>query len=137
NSIHPQNKSDYETTIYKERGVQQIVIPEGLKKKIDHYILKSRDLSAISDKVISNMLQKSQADSIDSMEKNYYVFLSKNESSLKSSGWIYWLRSFFNKLKIHKDNTSKKTYLSHRFRHGYAMYLINELILTLEEVSRY
>src|SRR5699024_1416998 len=107
------------------------------KKKIDHYILKSRDLSAISDKVISNMLQKSQADSIDSVEKNYYLFLSKNGSPLTSSGWNYWLRSFFNELKIHTDKTSKKTNLSHRFRHGYAMYLINELNLTLEEVSRY
>jgi len=137
NSIHPRSKNDYKTTIYMERGVQEIVISEGIKSRIDNYILKSRDLSAISDKVISNMLQKSLADSSDSVEKNYYLFLSKNGSPLTSSGWNYWLRSFFHELKIHTDKTSKKTNLSHRFRHGYAMYLINELNLEFEEVSRY
>ncbi|WP_281975003.1 tyrosine-type recombinase/integrase [Halobacillus litoralis] len=137
NSIHPQSRNDYETTIYKERGVQKVVIPEGLKYKVDNYIIKSRDLFSVSDKVLSNMLQKSQADSLDSTEKNYYLFLSKNGSPLTSSGWNYWLRGLFNELKIHTDKTSKKTNLSHRFRHGYAMYLINELNLTLEEVSRY
>ncbi|MEW9502153.1 tyrosine-type recombinase/integrase [Jeotgalibacillus marinus] len=137
NCIHPQSRNDYETAIYKERGVQQIVIPEGLKNKIDNYILKSRDLFSVSDRVLSNMLQKSQADSLDSAEKNYYLFLSKNGSPLTSSGWNYWLRGFFNELKIYTDKTSKKTNLSHRFRHGYAMYLINELNLTLEEVCRY
>lgn len=137
NSIHPMSENDYKTTIYEERGVQQIVIPVGLKNKIDNYIFKSRDLFAISDKVISNMLQKSIADSIDSKEENYYLFLSKNGSPLTSSGWNDWLRRFFKELNIHTDKTSKKTNLSHRFRHGYAMYLINELNLTLEEVSRY
>lgn len=137
NSIHPMNENDYKTKIYKERGVQEIVIPTGLKKKIDNYISKSRDLFTISDKVLNNMLQKSVADSIDSGEKNYYLFLSKNGSPLTSSGWNNWLRGFFGKLNIHTDKTSKKTNLSHRFRHGYAMYLINELKLTLEEVSRY
>ncbi len=137
NSIHPTSKNDYKTAIYRERGVQKIVIPVGLKNKIDNYIFKSRDLFNISDKVISNMLQNSIADSIDSNEKNYYLFLSKNGSPLTSSGWNDWLRKFFKKLSIHTDKISKKTNLSHRFRHGYAMYLINELNLTLEEVSRY
>lgn len=137
NSIHPTSENDYKTKLYRERGVQHIVIPVGLKKKIDSYVLKSRDLSVISDKLISNMLQKSMADSIDSEDKNYYLFLSKNGSPLTSSGWNGWLRKFFIELNIHTDKTSKRTNLSHRFRHGYAMYLINELNLTLEEVSRY
>lgn len=137
NSIHPQSENDYKTKIYLDKGVQEIIVPEGIKSRIDRYMLKSRDLFNISDKIISNMLQKAKADSIDSNEDNYYLLLSKNGTPLTSSGWNYWLRSFFQTLDIHTDKASKKTNLSHRFRHGYAMYLINRLNLSLEEVSRY
>ncbi|WP_430786377.1 tyrosine-type recombinase/integrase [Virgibacillus flavescens] len=137
NSIHPKSKNDYSTTIYKDHGVDQITLPEGLKKMIYEYIDRSRDLSTISNRIISNMLEKSHADSIDSNENNYYLFLSRNGTPLTSSGWNYVLRKLFNKLSIHTDKTTRTTNLSHRFRHGYAMYLINELNLSLEEVSRY
>jgi len=137
NSLHPLNKNDYKTEIYKERGIQKIVIPEGLKRTIDKYIFKSRDLSMLTDKFISNMMMYSEADAIETNQNNYYLFLSKNGTALTSSGWNYNLKIIFNELNIHVDEGKKSINLSHRFRHGYAMYLIKELNLSLEEVSRY
>lgn len=38
NSIHSQGRHDYKIAIYKNCGVQQIVVPEGLKNELE-YIL--------------------------------------------------------------------------------------------------
>ncbi|WP_349392906.1 tyrosine-type recombinase/integrase [Clostridium perfringens] len=63
------------------------------------------------------------------------MFLNKNGMPLSVNGWNKFLKSIFNRLNIVVDKGSKKNNLSHRFRHGYAMYLINNENRSIEYVK--
>ncbi|PEB50102.1 hypothetical protein CON65_17840 [Bacillus pseudomycoides] len=124
-------KEDYATKAYQEenRGYQTVAIPPDLKRELQQYTNLSRDIFELSTKKIKNMMNGSKADSVvsNSNINNYYLFLNKNGTPLSSAGWSKILKEIFRAVKLDIDREVRKNNLSHRFRHGYAMFLIEKL----------
>lgn len=139
----PRNKEDYESKIYEEKdlGYQRVTLAPTLMREIQNYREQSRDMFSISSKRIGNIYELAKADCIeDSTNENYYLFLNKNGTPLSSSGWNKVIKKIFQEVGIEIDKNFKKDNLSHRFRHGYAMYLIeieHKDIIYVKEMMRH
>lgn len=122
------NTCDYQTKSYKTKddGYQLVNIAPKLFELIQEYIDESRSVLDVSERVMNNITNYARADSVDEKKENQYLFLNKDGGPLSSSGWNKFLKFTFAEVGIEVDKGSKKNNLSHRFRHGYAMYLINE-----------
>lgn len=59
--------------------------------------------------------------------KNHYFFLSKKYSPLHDKTWNSMLKKIFVAENIPLDHGRRKFGLNHRFRHGFAMFLVREL----------
>lgn len=124
------NINDYSSSLYKEDGLgyQTIIVPKVLMKEINNYIDSSRDLFSLSEKVLKNIFNNCKADSVENLsEFTHYLFLNKNGTPLTAAGFNKNLKNIFENVGIQIDKVKKRNNLSHRFRHGYAMYLIEEL----------
>ena len=123
--FNPSSINDYKSKIYhlKERGFQEVHLPHNLMKELNEYIEESRDLFQLSERKINTIMEKSSADSVYGSKENYYVFLNKNGGVLSNSGWNKRLKEIYIKCGIAVDSGSKNINLSHRLRHGYAMFL--------------
>lgn len=122
----PKKASDYQWHSYEDIIMQFVTPTISLHLLIEKYIEETHgDLSI---KTRQNYIN-SAADLIDKdnayLEKgNFYIFLNKNGEPLSQSGWNKILRNIFIATDIKIDNETRKHNLSHRFRHGYAMYLV-------------
>ena len=65
-------------------------------------------------------------------EPNFYVFLNSCGRPLLQSAWNKTLREIFIAAGIETDSVKKKHNLNHRFRHGFAMKLVNAGMSELE-----
>lgn len=136
------SKKDYNTKQYqkKDYGYQIVNIAPNLYGLLKEYIDESRSVLNVSEKVYDNISIHAIADSVYNSEVNEYVFLNKNGYPLSSSGWNKFIKDIFNCVGIVIDKNNKKNNLSHRFRHGYAMYLIkveNKSIEYVKEMMRH
>lgn len=124
------SKMDCESSLYREKnvGYQEIILPPILMGKVQEYINASRDVFNITDKRIRNIMSYAKADSVVNKERdNFYLFLNKNGSRLTATGFSKQLKKVFTQLDIPIDVETKKNNLNHKFRHGYAMYLVEVL----------
>lgn len=65
------------------------------------------------------------ADSVTSDQSdNFYIFINSLGKPLTANLWNKKLREIFKKSGIMVDKGTKETNLNHRFRHGFAMYMI-------------
>lgn len=72
----------------------------------------------------------------ESNETNYYVFLNNRYAPLNIATWNAELRTIFENTGLEVDYNFKKNNLNHRFRHGFAMHLINDLGMRTELVQK-
>lgn len=124
------NMNDYSSSLYKEEGIgyQTVTVPKVLMKEINKYVDSSRDLFSLSEKVLENIFNNCKADSVENLNgSTYYLFLNKNGKPLTAAGFNKNLKVMFESVGVQVDKGKKRNNLSHRFRHGYAMYLIEEL----------
>lgn len=75
-------------------------------------------------------------------ESNHYVFLNRYGRVLSDQTWNNSLKRYFKEAKIPIDNNVKENNLSHRFRHGFAMFHArfspNPVdVLTLQKLMRH
>ncbi|MDG0029960.1 site-specific integrase [Priestia sp. Y58] len=135
-AFKPKSKSVYTTTFYQE-SYQQIVLPELITQRLKAYINESRNIFEKSEKYLDNTISYANGDSVENEDiPNYYIFLNKNGSPLSASGWSKYLKNLFVELEIPIDKGNKRHNLSHRFRHGYAMFLIKDLKKDVTEVQK-
>lgn len=123
--FNPISINDYSSKIYQLRGkgFQEVYLPHSLMEGLNEYIEESRNLFEFSEIKINNIMNESVADSVEGNKENYYIFLNKNGGCLSNSGWNKRLREIYTKCGIAVDLGSKNINLSHRLRHGYAMFL--------------
>lgn len=134
----PRSREDYSTRIYntKDYGYQLVVLPPALMEDIYRYIELSRDIDNVSFKITENIYTQAIADNVEKENKNFYLFLNKNGTPLSSAGWNKRLKNLFSELDIEMDIDVRKNNLSHRFRHGFAMFLINNEKKSIEYVQK-
>ena len=121
------SKDDYTSYNYNEEdiGYQTVLIRKDLKDMIDKYIKLSTNIMKVSDTVLDNIMNFATADCVTKkLKENRYIFLNKNGTPLSTSGWNKELKFIFQKLKIECDSKKRKNNLNHRFRHGFAIFLI-------------
>lgn len=102
----------------------KIFISEELYAQLTHYINEYHEKMRFQ--YPSNYL-KGYADIVTSdypLEYNHYVFLNQYGKVLSAQAWNYRLKKYFDEAGIPVDYGAKKDNLSHRFRHGYAMFLV-------------
>ncbi len=120
------DRKQYQTRDYHEYGFQKIVLDETLYQLLNKYIYESHGHA--SEKWAQIYDQKSLADRVCAeepfMEKNRYVFISCFGRPLRSDSWSRRLRVIFEDVGIMTDLHVRKHNLSHRFRHGFAMYQV-------------
>lgn len=123
----PKTIDDYKLPQYNKEGYGYnfVTVPIETLNLLQEYIDQTMNPFNISDKAIQS-ISKRKADKVDSnsqIHDNYYIFISKNFTPLSVDGWNKILRKLFKQINIEIDSDVKSTNLSHKFRHGFAMYL--------------
>ena len=70
------------------------------------------------------------------LKNNFYIFINSLGKPLSIDSWNKILREIFKKSGIKLDSEKKEHNLSHRFRHGYAMYLARVLHYPVEKIQK-
>ena len=116
------NSSYYKTRKYTTRGegYQEVYISESLYFEICEYVEVAHSPFVGADPSSCPC----KADSVVWDQGNRYIFLNTKGGPLSANLWGKRLRKVFSDAGIPVDKGVKRTNLSHRFRHGYAMFLI-------------
>lgn len=152
--IHPKNKRSYKTGMYKDDVMEAYVSVElidcindyindyhtsdidrrkHIKKSTENPKSNKRSVMSktkfddnYSKYVITDIVnpQLYVYDDGTSIEENYYVFINSLGKPLNKNTWNDTLREIFNKCNIHVDADRRRNNLNHRFRHGFAMFLV-------------
>lgn len=127
NCFIPKSEEEYNTKYYAENLIQYVTPEIALLLLIEKYIEDSHgEMTSTKRK---NYLEYAAADLINSEQTylengNYYLFINKDGKPLSQSGWSKILRGIFRAVGLKVDKNIRRHNLSHRFRHGFAMYLI-------------
>lgn len=125
-TIKPASIKEYHFKKYNtiNAGYQMVFITdelyELLGKYIDHVHNEAR-------KGYAKRYQNSTiADSVCGNPDNFYIFINTYGSRLSNITWNKTLRSIYEEVGIQVDEKIRDNNLSHRFRHGFAMFQIQE-----------
>lgn len=122
NVSHP---NQYRSKAYSQKdvGYQVAVISEALLDKINDYIntyhiptnplfKQNYKKYTIADIVLGNN------------DENFYLFINNLGKPLTSNLWNKTLRTIFEKAGLKVDKMHRENNLNHRFRHGFAMFMV-------------
>ncbi|MGG1555645.1 tyrosine-type recombinase/integrase [Paenibacillus ferrarius] len=118
-------KNQYKSEPYKTEGVgyQKVFVSKGLMEKINDYVNEYHQ--GDSSKFESNYNHYSIADAVDkNTDHNFYIFINSIGKPLSGNLWGKTLRDIFIKAGLNVDKDHRETNLSHRFRHGFAMFMV-------------
>ncbi|MGL5764894.1 MAG: tyrosine-type recombinase/integrase [Sarcina sp.] len=133
------NRKQYHSSAYSELryGFQIVSISKDLYELIETYIENSHALAL--ERHEQNYQQYTIADTVTTSKMfdgdNYYIFLNSQGKPLSYQTWNNKLRTIYSTVGIHIDSKNRKNNLSHRFRHGFAMYNVQYLHLNLLELQ--
>lgn len=117
NTVGQYESRDYRTC---NVGYQEAYISSDLYREIVEYIEQSRQ-------AFPEAGRTAKADSVEHGEPNQYVFLNRLGRPMSANLWNKRLRAIFIRSGLIVDEGTRKTNLSHRLRHGYAMMLTRNL----------
>lgn len=138
NRVKVTNRRQYQTKAYKD-DVQKAYVSTALIEKINDYVNDAHEdfyrVSEKSKKIFNNNYNKyTKTDIVDpstykdehgyQYDENYYIFINSIGKPLNISTWNEIMREIFIKAGIHVDTDVRENNLNHRFRHGFAMYLV-------------
>ncbi len=131
---------DYETQAYKQLdvGYQMVFITDELYEMIGDYIDHAHE--AARKRYINRYKKTTIADSVCGHSDNFYIFTNSYGGNLSNVSWNKLLRNIFEEVNIQVDEKIRDNNLSHRFRHGFAMFQIqyrNVKALELAEMMRH
>lgn len=70
------------------------------------------------------------------LEENYYVFINSIGKPINISTWNKIIRKIFEECNIKIDKHKKENNLNHRFRHGFAMFLVQYKNIAIEDLMK-
>lgn len=134
------SKDVYDSPNYRQEklGFDIIYITEDFYEMMNDFIEVT--LVSAKKKIRS---KKSLADSVKRQKyvpENHYIFLNSVCTTLSAKSWNEYLKTVFERAKIHIDKDVKKHNLNHRFRHGFAMFQVkyrNTNVFELKELMRH
>lgn len=120
---HPKSYDDYHKAWYKRSGGTCLVaISDVTYKSIIDYIdrihkpyIKAYD----SPTLLADSVEE------DTEGTNHYLFMNTSGGRLSIDNWNLILRRYFDKADIKRDQIVKHSNLNHRFRHSYAIRIVN------------
>lgn len=121
------DQKDYEISTYKQApyGYQEAYFSYELYELIQDYINLAHKNASKRQK---DNYKKAVADKVgrskSSLEDNHYIFLNADGGVYSDDSWNQRLRKIFKEANIEVDRHVRKNNLSHRFRHGFVMRLI-------------
>ena len=121
NLLHVSNKNQYRSRDY-QLSRWKIIITYELYEELIGYIESAH--SSAMEKYPDNY-EKGAADIVsvlDAPESNHYVFLNRYGRVLNDQTWNAHLKNYFSEAGIPIDHDVREKNLSHRFRHGFAMF---------------
>ncbi|MDO4805176.1 MAG: site-specific integrase [Lachnospiraceae bacterium] len=121
NLMHPTDARQYKSKDYANAH-HRIIISDDMYELILNYI-EAEHARMVQDRP-SNYSQ-TVADIVSSrceLEENHYVFLNRYGKVLNDQTWGNSLKKYFEEAGIPIDRDTKEGNLSHRFRHGFAMF---------------
>lgn len=121
NLPHVTNIKQYHSNDYI-KSKQKIIITENLYEEILEYIEETH-LKAMEK--YSKNYNQTFADIVsyrDKLEENHYIFLNRYGRILSDQVWNKKLKKYFMEANIPIDIGVRENNLSHRFRHGFAMF---------------
>lgn len=141
--LHVTNPKQYHGRDYRSSS-NKIVITNDFYAEICKYINEVH--YNIAEKYPLNY-EKTIADTVtrnnDLEDDNHYLFLNRYARILTAQGWNKHLKKYFLKAGIPIDQDKRKDNLSHRFRHGFAMFHVHfsehpvKDLLTLSKLMRH
>lgn len=131
------SKEDYTKPEYQEymRAYQLVYISQDLYETIGDYVDTEHRKQRQKHK--DNYFNHTITDSVeDEKKKNYYLFINGVGTPLSGKSWNKMLKEIYKRVGVPLDKDVRKHNLSHRFRHGFAMFQIqylgiNELQLSI------
>lgn len=145
------NRRAYSTKAYKD-DVTKAFISVDLVNMINDYINEAHDSynrkSDVSKELFDKNYKKyTETDIVDPsanidddgfniLEENYYVFINSLGKPINISSWNQILREIFEKCNLKLDKNIKRHNLNHRFRHGYAMFLVQYKKIKIEDLMK-
>lgn len=121
NLPHVINKKQYSSTDYR-KAKSQIIITYDLYEELLEYI---EDVHSAAIENYEDNYNAGMADIVsvrNKPESNHYVFLNRYGKVLSDQTWNNSLRKYFDDANIPLDLDVRENNLSHRFRHGFAMF---------------
>jgi integrase len=141
--VRKKKKSIYSTKKYKTQGVgyHVVYLNDNLLEKINDYVNEVHLNDSLTFQ--RNYIKYTIADSVgDNQEysSNFYLFINSIGRPLSANLWGKTLRGIFVKAGLDVDKEHREVNLSHRFRHGFAMFMVKYKkadILKLKELLRH
>lgn len=122
------SRDDYNNDGYFDEGngYQAVPISTTTFDLIQEYIDETTSPFSMSDKAYENYSKLNIADKVSQIDidKNAYVFISKNYTPITGGAWNKIMKKIFQEVGIEIDRGKKSDNLNHRFRHGFAMFKV-------------
>ncbi|WP_079523833.1 tyrosine-type recombinase/integrase [Solibacillus isronensis] len=124
--VTSRNQSNNEEYYEKGDGIRIIRIKSDMYDLIQEYIDEVTSPFSMSEKTYENYSVRNLADKVShvEIEKNAYVFISKNYTPITGGAWNSIMKSIFKEVGLEVDKGKRRDNLNHRFRHGFAMFKV-------------
>lgn len=123
--MHVSHPNQYHSKAYRQKdvGYQVAVISLELLDKINNYVNAAHIPS--STLFERNYAKHTICDNVlGSNDENFYLFINNLGKPLSANLWNKTLRTIFKKAGLNVDKLHRENNLNHRFRHGFAMFMV-------------
>lgn len=149
--MHVTSRRTYSTGAYKE-DVKKAFISVDLVDMINDYINDAHDSFNRNTETSKKLFDKNYkkytetdivdpANNIDNdgykiLEENYYIFINSIGKPINISTWNKIIRKILEECNIKIDKSKRCFNLNHRFRHGFAMFLVQYRNIGIEDLMK-
>lgn len=125
--MKPSSADLYKSKSYNtlNAGYQTVYITDELYELIGRYIDESHQTAR--NKYKKRYERSTFADSVCGNTDNFYIFINNYGSRLSNVSWNEILRKIYKETGLEIDKKVRDNNLSHRFRHGFAMFQIQHM----------
>lgn len=121
NLPHPLTPAEYGTREYNDAS-SEVVLTKDTYRRLTAYANAAHEAAMSSHPVNYDGGKADIVARRDAPEANHYIFLNRYGRVLSADTWGERLRGYFSDAGLHVDVGVRQSNLSHRFRHGFAMY---------------